>query len=87
MRGVRSPFGYRPTYAFKPKPGARPTGKLAKRPIRNEASAEIAAVDVIKSLRTAVTQDKYTSSLTHRSEEVHLQVPPVSEIIDALTVI
>lgn len=44
------------TYALSPRPGARPTGMLASTPIRNEESAAIAAVAVIKSWRTSAKQ-------------------------------
>lgn len=37
------------TYAFIPKPGAIPTGRFARAPMRTEARAETAAVVVIKS--------------------------------------
>lgn len=75
------------TYAFKPKPGAIPTGKFAIRPIRNEARAEIAAVEVMRSRWTSATHAVYASSVWHKSVEVggQTQVPPVSEIIEALT--
>ena len=44
------------TYAFTPSPGAKPTGKLAMRPMAKEARADIAAVVVINSRRTSSTQ-------------------------------
>lgn len=37
------------TYALRPRPGASPTGKFARAPMRVEASAETAAVVVMKS--------------------------------------
>ena len=53
--------------------------------MRNEASDETAAVEMIRSRRTSATQDKYVWSLTQRSDCVHTQVPPVSEMMEALT--
>lgn len=44
------------TYALRPKPGAMPTGKLANKPMRPEARADMAAVVVIRSTRTSLTQ-------------------------------
>jgi hypothetical protein len=44
------------TYALRPSPGARPTGMLAKRPMRKDDRAEIAAVEVMRSWRTSLTQ-------------------------------
>lgn len=53
--------------------------------MRKDASAEMAAVDVMRSRRTSMTQDRYSWSLTQRSDCVHTQVPPVSLIIEAFT--
>lgn len=53
--------------------------------MRKDESAAMAAVVVIKSRRTSATQDKYTSSVTHPSPVGQTQVPPVSEMILALT--
>jgi len=75
------------TYAFKPRPGASPTGKLAKSPIRKEDKADIAAVVVIKSRWTSATQERYTSSLTHRSLVVQTHGPPLLDRMEALTAI
>ena len=44
------------TYASKPSPGAKPTGKFAIRPIADDARADMAAVVVISSRRTSSTQ-------------------------------
>ena len=44
------------TYASKPRPGAKPTGKFAIRPIAQDARADIAAVVVISSRRTSSMQ-------------------------------
>ena len=64
-----------------------PTGRFARRPIRNEARAEMAAVLVIKSVRTSAMQARYVVSVAQRSPFVLVQthVPPESEMIDALT--
>jgi hypothetical protein len=43
------------TYAFKPRPGARPMGRFANKPISVVDSAEMAAVEVIRSWRTSAT--------------------------------
>lgn len=73
------------TYAFNPRPGAIPTGKLAQRPMRKEHSAATAAVVVIRSRRTSSTQARYTSSLTQPSLVGQTHVPPESERMEALT--
>lgn len=44
------------TYASKPSPGAKPTGKFAIRPIAEDDRADIAAVVVINSRRTSSMQ-------------------------------
>ena len=43
------------TYALRPIPGAMPTGKFARAPIKIEASADMAAVEVIRSCFTSWT--------------------------------
>ena len=73
------------TYAFSPRPGAIPTGRFANNPMRTLASAEIAAVVVISSLRTSFTQARYVKSEAQPSPVGHSQVPPESERIEALT--
>jgi hypothetical protein len=73
------------TYAFSPRPGAIPTGRFASNPMRKLASAEIAAVVVISSLRISFTQARYVVSETQPSPVGHSQVPPESERIEALT--
>lgn len=73
------------TYAFKPNPGAKPTGRLANRPMRNVEMAEMAAVEVMRSCLIWPRQIAY-SSLSVQSPSVgHTQVPPESERIEALT--
>jgi hypothetical protein len=64
-----------------------PTGRLARRPIRKDASAETAAVLVIKSVRTSATQARYAVSVAQLLLLVlgQTQVPPESEIMDAFT--
>lgn len=73
------------TYAFNPRPGARPTGRFANNPMRKLESAEIAAVVVIRSLLTSSTHARYVASEVQPSPVGHTQVPPVSERMDALT--
>lgn len=73
------------TYAFKPKPGANPTGKLARRPMRRVEREAMAAVAVIRLLRTSPLQMMYSVSKIQRSGPLHTQVPPESDKIDALT--
>ena len=73
------------TYAFNPRPGAKPTGRFASNPMRKLESAEIAAVVVMRSLRTSSTQARYVVSELQPSLVGHSQVPPVSERMDALT--
>lgn len=41
------------TYALSPIPGAMPTGKFARAPIKIEASADMAAVEVMRSCFTS----------------------------------
>jgi len=60
-------------------------GRLANNPMRKVESAEMAAVEVIRSCRTSFTQSMYASSLTQRSGVGHSQVPPESERMAALT--
>ena len=73
------------TYAFSPRPGAIPTGRFASNPIRKLEIAEMAAVAVMRSLRTSFTQARYVVSETQPSPVGHSQVPPVSERMAALT--
>jgi len=44
------------TYALRPSPGASPTGKFAKRPMRKLERAAMAAVVVMRFCRTSLTQ-------------------------------
>lgn len=46
------------TYAFMPRPGAKPTGKFAMRPMAADARADMAAVVVINSRRISSTQER-----------------------------
>ena len=62
-----------------------PMGKLATAPIKNEATAEIAAVEMIKSCRTSLTHCMYTASVTQASFVGQIHVPPESERMFALT--
>lgn len=73
------------TYASKPSPGAKPTGKFAIRPIAEDARADMAAVVVISSRRTSSTQARYTGSLVQRSFVEQTHVPPLSERMAAFT--
>ena len=73
------------TYAFSPRPGAIPTGRFASNPIRKLEIAEMAAVEVMRSLRTSFTQARYVGSETQPSPVGHTQVPPESERMEALT--
>lgn len=73
------------TYAFNPRPGAIPTGRFASNPMRKLEIAEMAAVAVMRSLRTSFTQARYVRSETQPSLVGHSQVPPESERMEALT--
>jgi hypothetical protein len=73
------------TYALSPSPGANPTGRLANKPMRKLDSAEMAAVVVMRSRWTSSTQRRYVESVAQPSPVGHTHVPPVSEIIEALT--
>ena len=44
------------TYPLRPNPGANPTGRFANNPMRKLHRAEMAAVEVMRSWRTSVTQ-------------------------------
>ncbi len=63
--------------------------RLAKRPMQNDAKAEIAAVDVTRSLFTSFTQRAYSRLVEHEtsSGSLQMQLPPESETTDALTAI
>lgn len=50
-----------------------------------DASAEMAAVVVIRSRLTSLTQRRYVSSVEQPSPASQTQVPPESERIEALT--
>lgn len=53
--------------------------------MRNDDNAAMAAVEVIKSFRTSLTQVAYAASFTHRSFVAHSQVPPESDRMEAFT--
>ena len=63
------------------------THRLAKRPMQNDARAEIAAVDVTRSLLTSFTQRVYSRFAEHEmsSGSLQMQLPPESDTTDALT--
>jgi hypothetical protein len=73
------------TYALSPSPGANPTGRFANKPMRKLDSAEMAAVEVMRSRRISSTQRRYVVSVAQPSPVGHTQVPPESERIAALT--
>ena len=64
-----------------------PTGKFAKKPIRQLASAEMAAVVVMRSRWTSAVHCVYVASgeLTQSTPSGQTHVPPVCMMIDALT--
>lgn len=72
---------------MRPSPGAIPTGRLAKKPMRQLASEAMAAVVVIRSRLTSETQAIYESGgLTTQSAPAgQTQVPPVSMMMEAFT--
>lgn len=74
-----------PTYALTPRPGARPTGRFARRPMRKLDSEEMAAVETMRSLWTWRMQRLYTASETHKSLRVHTQGPPDCDSKSAFT--
>jgi hypothetical protein len=73
------------TYALRPSPGASPTGKFAKSPMRKLERAAMAAVVVMRFCRTSLMQERYSWSLMHRSAVGQTQGPPESDRMDALT--
>lgn len=64
-----------------------PIGRLAKRPIKNEDNADIAAVETMRSFRTSLTQLRYSLSVVQVGSVVFVQthVPPDCERMVALT--
>ena len=75
------------TYALRPNPGAKPTGRLASRPIKNDEREEMAAVAVMRSRFTSLTHARYVVSSMQPSEVGHMQVSPESERLEAFTAI
>ncbi|CAK5265722.1 unnamed protein product [Mycena citricolor] len=64
-----------------------PTGRLAKKPIRNEASAATAAVEIMRSFRTSPRQTSYSGlePFGQWSGVGQTQVAPESARIAAFT--
>jgi hypothetical protein len=62
-----------------------PIGRFAHKPMRELASAQTAAVLVIRSRRTSATQARYVASEVQPSPVGHSQLPPESERMEALT--
>jgi hypothetical protein len=62
-----------------------PIGRFASKPMKKLPRADTEAVVVIRSRRTLATQARYVASEVQPSPVVHLQVPPESERMEALT--